>query len=144
MALLDISAVTRAVADFIARSVEVSPAWQPRARPTVSPLPPDLLQSAGLSFYLYHLSENPHLRNAAPPDPAADHVRHISMALDLHYQMSAAPGGTSANEMLESQLLMGCALKALHDMPVIDDATEVAGTPILAAAGLDNAGDGPL
>ena len=131
--------MTRALTDFIARSVEISPVWQPRPRPTVSPLPADQMQVAGLSFYLYHLAENPHLRTPPPIDPAAGHVRHAPMAIDLHYQMTASPGGTSANELLEAQLLMGCALKALHDEPVVDDGTTVNGTAILANAGLDGA-----
>ena len=136
MALLDLSAVTQALTKFIELSVENSPAWQPRARPTASPLPPDQVQSAGLSFYLYHLSENPHLRTPPPVDSASSHVRYSPMALDLYFQMTAVPGGSSSNELLESQLLMGCALKALHDGPVIDDTTVISGTEILKTVGL--------
>ena len=60
MALLDLSLVTRAFTELIARQVELSPVWQPRPRPTVSPLAPDLLPGAGLSFYLYHVIEKAH------------------------------------------------------------------------------------
>ena len=102
-------------------------------------LPPDQLTAAGLSFYLYHLAEDPHFKNAPPPDPAAWRARYSPMALSMSFQMSATPGGATSSDLLESQLLMGCAVKALHDQPVIDDTTEVAGAEILQLAGIDGA-----
>jgi hypothetical protein len=139
MSLLDLSLVTRAFTEFIARRVELSTAWQPRPRPTVSPLPPDQFAVAGLSFYLYHTTEAPHTRNPPPPDAGSDLVRYHPMGLELHYQMSPVAAGQTANELHEAQLLFGCALKALHDDPELDDDTAVAGTGIFALLGLDEA-----
>ncbi|TVS00166.1 MAG: DUF4255 domain-containing protein [Rhodospirillales bacterium] len=136
MSLLNLSLVTRAFSELIARRVELSPAWQPRPRPTVSPLPLDQLSGAGLSFYLYHVNETPQSRNPPPPDTASDATRYQPMGLELNFQMSPAPAGPSASELHEAQLLFGCALKVLHDDPEINDETEVAGARIFEPLGL--------
>ncbi len=135
MSLLDLSLVTRTFTELIARSVELSPAWQPRSRPIVSPVPPDQIAGAGLSFYLYHTTESPH-HKTPPPVGGIDDVRYNSMAVEMHFQMSPVAAGQSVNEMHEAQLLFGCALKALHDAPEIDDETEVNGTNIFGLLGL--------
>ncbi|MFN6977006.1 MAG: Pvc16 family protein [Gemmobacter sp.] len=139
MPLLDLSLVTRSYTELIARQVELSPAWQPRPRPTVSPLAPDQMPGAGLSFYLYHVLESAHARNAPPPHPGAGLVRHTPMGLELHFQMSPVAAGPTANEMHEAQLLFGAALKALHDTPDLDDNTAVNGAGIFQLVGLDGA-----
>jgi hypothetical protein len=139
MPLLDLSLVTRSYTELIARQVELSPAWQPRPRPTVSPLSPDQMPGAGLSFYLYHVVEQGHARNAPPPHPGAGQVRHTPMGLELHFQMSPVAAGPTASEMHEAQLLFGAALKALHDTPVTDDDTTVNAANIFQLVGLDGA-----
>ncbi|MEP4012194.1 MAG: Pvc16 family protein [Sulfitobacter sp.] len=139
MTLLNLSFVTRAFTEYLARQIELSPVWQPRPRPTVASTPPDQMPGAGLSFYLYHVVEPEHYRNAMPPDPASDHLRHTPMTLDLHYQMSATPAGTSEAEMQQSQLLFGLALKALRDAVVLNDDTTVNGVNIFQLLGLHGA-----
>lgn len=139
MALANLSLVTRAIAELIARRVEVMSVWQPRSRPTVSPLPPDQVDGGGLSLHLYHVAESAQLRNQPPRDPAAGHVRHAPLALDLYYRLVPIPSGSTAVAALEAQLLFGCALKVLHDVPVIDDGTEAGDIEILPHLGLDAA-----
>lgn len=141
MALLDLSLVTRALSEFLARSIEVSPAWAPRGRPTVAPTPPDQMPGAGLSFYLYHITEPGHHRSAPPPDSGSSAQRFTPMVLDLHYQLSVTPGSTSDSEMHQAQLLFGLAIKTLRDAGEINDATIAGGIQILAHFGLDGAGN---
>ncbi|WP_419913174.1 Pvc16 family protein [Hoeflea sp.] len=139
MSLLDLSLVTRSFTELVARTVELSPAWQPRARPTVSPLPPDQMPAAGLSFYLYHVTEVPQHKNPAPAAVGSDAIRYTPMAIELHFQMSPVAAGLTAPEMHEAQLLFGCALKALHDAPEINDDTAVNGTNVFDLVGLGGA-----
>jgi hypothetical protein len=139
MALYDLSRVTRACTELIGRHIEASSAWFPRARPDVSPMPPDQLSARGLSFYLYHMRESAYHRNVAPPDPASDHNRFLPMPLSLYYQLSAIPGDATAQAHLDAQLLFGCALKALHDVPELTDKTEINGIAVLAQVGLEGA-----
>ncbi|WP_136656724.1 Pvc16 family protein [Nitratireductor sp. XY-223] len=139
MSLLDLSLVTRSFTEFVARTIELSPAWQPRARPTVSPLPPDQMAVAGLSFYLYHVTEVPQHKNPAPAAVGSDAIRFTPMAVELHYQMSPVASGQTAAEMHEAQLLFGCALKALHDAPEINDETAVNGANVFDLLGLGGA-----
>jgi hypothetical protein len=141
VALLDIGAVTRTLLKVIDLSVNASPAWPPLPSPklTVSPMPPDKLTGdpvAGL--YLYHLTEDPAFKNQ--PAPAGiEHLRFTPMALDLYYVLSAHSGDNDAGTLTE-QLIMGLAVKALRDVPMIDDSTMIGGVTVLdpAIRGDDN------
>ena len=141
MALLDLSLVTRALSEFLARSIEVSPAWAPRGRPTVAPTPPDQMPGAGVSLYLYHVTEPGQHRSSPPPDAGSSAQRFTPMVLDLHYQLSVTPGSTSDTEMHQAQLLFGLAIKTLRDAGELNDRTQAGGTPIFALLGLDGAGN---
>jgi Pvc16 N-terminal domain len=141
MALLDIGAVTRALMKVVDLTVNASPGWPhpPAAVLTVSPLPPDKLTGdpvAGL--YLYHVTEDPAYKNVPSP-PGVTDLRYTPMALNLYYVLSAKSGDTDAGTLTE-QLIMGLAVKALRDMPVIDDSTLIGGTQVLdpAIRGEDN------
>lgn len=140
MALLDLSLVTRALVRVLEEHIAASPAWQPRPAPSVSPLPPDRIAVNQLGLYLYHVREEPHTRSVADPYLPGTPVRHQPLGLTLYYQL-AINGTESAATMYEAQLLFGCALKAFHDVPVLDDATVVNGVSILQAVGLDGAGN---
>jgi Pvc16 N-terminal domain len=141
MALLDVSKVTSTLMTLLDTHVNESPAWPSSVTLNVTAEPPDQLDGdATLGVYLYHLNEDSHHRNLPAADGNGTPVRFTPMGLSLHYQVtphSDLDGGASA---LREQLIMGCAVKALHDFPVVDDATEIAGTPILdpALAGAGN------
>jgi hypothetical protein len=141
MALLDLGAVTRTLMKVVDLTVNASPAWPPLPSPklTVSPMPPDKLTGdpvAGL--YLYHLSEDATFKNRPPP-PGVSDLRYTPMALDLYYVLSAHSGENDAGTLTE-QLIMGLAVKALRDLPIIDDSTMVGGIQVLdpAIRGDDN------
>lgn len=139
MALLDLSNVSRLLIRLIQEAITVSPAWD-GSTPTVSPLPPDRLGDEGdlLGFYLYHVGEDPHSRNNPTGPSATSPVALAPMGLILHYQLTAhtAAQVDDPSGLYKIQLLFGLALKALHDHPIIVDATEVNGLPLLAAFGL--------
>jgi hypothetical protein len=141
MALLDIGAVTRSLMKVIDLAVNASPAWPPLPSPrlTVSPMPPDKLTidpMAGL--YLYHIAEDAAFKNAPPP-PGVAELRYTPMVLNLYYVLSAHAGDSDAGTLTE-QLIMGLSVKALRDVPIIDDGTAVGGVQILdpAIRGADN------
>lgn len=140
MALLDVSKVTKAIVEVIRHAVASSPEseWTPQTL-KVSPDPPDQISEGGLGFYLYHLSEDAHFKNQVEPAPDDVPVRLTPMGLDLYYQLTAhsSSQGNGVDTYLEQKML-GLAVKALHDFPVIDDGTEVAGQHIFTLAQLDN------
>lgn len=138
MALLDLSLVTRALIRVIEAHVSASPAWVPRPTPTVVPLPPDRLAVDALGLYLYHVREEAHYKNTADPHGSAPPVRYQPLALSLYYQLSIN-GADTPQAMYEAQLLFGCALRALHDVPVLADGTVVNGVDIFDEVGLDGA-----
>ncbi len=138
MALLDLSLVTRALVRLVEEAVSISPAWLPRPMPTVSPQPPDQLGADALGVYLYHLVEAPHTKGAPPPAPGEPPVRFTPMGLDLHYQLATGVAEDDAGAY-QSQLLLGLAVKALHDYPTLTDTTAVNGPPIFETVGLDRA-----
>jgi hypothetical protein len=140
VALLDLGAVTRTLLKVIDLTVNASPAWPPLPSPklTTSPMPPDKLTGdpvAGL--YLYHLSEDAAFKNQPPP-AGVENLRHTPMALDLYYVLSAHSAETDVGTLTE-QLIMGLSVKALRDVPMIDDTTLINGLPVLDPA---MAGDG--
>jgi len=149
MALLDLSLVTQALVELLKAHIGNSPGW-PFATfgaPLVTAQPPDQIGPGTLGVYLYHVTEDAHLKNQQPVGRDPPPVRFTPMGLSLYYQISAL--GTGAGEQItkQEQTYIGCALKALHDFPVIDDATTVARRApqppleVLAAVGLDGAGN---
>ncbi|WP_433796252.1 DUF4255 domain-containing protein [Actinoplanes sp. CA-252034] len=147
MALLDLSMVTTALTSLVRAHISMSPAWILPQPPVVSALPPDQLAAGSLGIYLYHLSEDGYLKNAPPPGPGTVPVRLIPMAVSLHYLVTALGEGQVEQATLLEQRLIGCAARALHDHPVIDDDTVLPQKPphqpleVLQQAGLDGAGN---
>jgi hypothetical protein len=140
--LLDLSKVTRAIIAVLREQIRRSPAWLPRANPpNVSPLPPDVLPGGALGVYLYHIVEAAHLKSQLPPGNDVPPVRFTPMGLELHYQITARGDQEGDNATFFEQLLLGCAAKALHDYPFVDDDTVINGTAILNSVGLDQAGN---
>ena len=126
MALLDLSLVTRSLNNLLTESFNVSDAWSGLA-PTISPQRSDTMSSDGLGLYLYHLSEDAHFKNVPAPGTDMPPIRYAPMALSLYYLLTAH--STSDDAYLEQQM-MGIAVKAFHDYPVIDDSTQINGTPV--------------
>lgn len=139
MALLDLSNVTRVLVRLLQEAVASSPAWS-GSPPSVLPLPPDKLADAGdlLGLYLYHVSEDPHFRNAPGAGNGPVPVSLAPLGLVLHYQLTAHTNATidAPDGAYTAQLLFGLAMKALHDHPSIVDSTVVNGVSLLAAYGL--------
>ena len=145
MALLDISLVTRALVELLKAHIGHSPAWPFGAwgAPSVTAQPPDLLSAGSLGVYLYHVTEEAHTKNQVPSGRDTPPVRFTPMGLCLYYQISALGSGTGEQIALQEQILVGCAVKALHDYPAVDDNTSVPRrapqTPldVLKSVGLD-------
>jgi hypothetical protein len=139
MAILDVSLVTKSLRRLILENVKESPAWKPREAPIISPLPPDKLKAENMGLYLYHMVEDPHLKNQ-PPAAGKDApvpVRFTPMGLILHYLLTTDNLVTDDNKMYDAQLLLGLAVKTLHDFPVLTDETTVHGVEIFKEVGID-------
>jgi hypothetical protein len=136
MALLDLSKVTETLVTLLLEHIKNSQAWKPRPAPItlVVPDPPDKLTGDQLGVYLYHILEDPSNKNMHSPHEKPQHVRYVPMPLLLFYILNAHSDSESPTGTYTEQLLMGCALKALHEFPVIDDKTKVNGVPILKVA----------
>jgi hypothetical protein len=132
MTMLDIGAVTRTLIKVVDISVNTSPAWPPLPSPqlAVSPMPPDKLTGDPMAgLYMYHIAEDAAFKNSAPP-PGASGVRFTPMGLNLFYVLTARSGDSDAGTLTE-QLIMGLAMKALRDIPIIDDGTMLGGGQVL-------------
>lgn len=86
-----------------------------------------------LSFYLYHVSEDPYYRNALGPGNDPPNVARAPMGLCLYYILTAHhTSGTPEVDPLSQQRLLGLGLKTFHDIPVITDNTTIDGVnPVL-------------
>lgn len=129
--LLDLSLVTRSIITLIRTHVAESAVWKPLGfTAEVVPEPPDKLHLFGdnvIGMYLYHVGESARTKNVQAQG-VPDEVRYAPMGLELYYVLrshSAIEDGATYRE----QLLMGCAMKALHDYPVIDDTTRISSKP---------------
>lgn len=131
--------VTKSLRRLILENVKESPAWKPREAPSISPMPPDKLKAESLGLYLYHMVEDPHLKNQPPAAPGADPVpvRYTPMGLILHYLLTTDNLATEDAKMYDAQLLLGLAVKTLHDYPVLTDASTVHGVEIFKEVGID-------
>ena len=139
MAILDVSLVTKAIKRVIEESVKISPAWSPRPDPAISVLPPDKLSDGSLGVYLYHISEDAHFKNQPPVGTSSDPVpvRYTPMALDLFYLITTDAKADSDSEVFDAQLLLGIAIKSLHDNPKVTDDTVINGVKIFEDVTLD-------
>jgi hypothetical protein len=128
MALLDLGLVTRTVITLLEESLPLYPDW-PAATPiSVQPAPPDAITtgSHGLSFYLYHVREDAHTKAQDWQSDDARPLRFKSMGVSLFYLLCPkSNAGQPRDRALAEQLVMGLALKTLHDYPMIDDTTTV-------------------
>ena len=132
MTLLRLSLVTEALLELLDEAITSSPEWVAGTTLTTSPDPPDrLIGDRTVALYLYHAVEDAHRRN--PPSPGGTPMpeRHTPMPLVLHYLLTAHSDLSANTRTYEEQFLMGLAMKALRDFPVLDDETIVDGTQVM-------------
>lgn len=108
----------------------------------VAQAPDQLPTSTGntLSVYLYHAREDAHYKNAVARDGSSNPF-HTPLALSLFYVVTAHHYGEDDKpDPLHEQKLLGYALKALHDYPIVDDDTKIGAVDILVEGlrGSDN------
>ena len=119
--ILDLSEITAFLVGEIDNAVQhnVLP-HPPTTHITVSGSSPDSVRQGGgcqLTFYLFHVDQDPHYRNTAVTGPRAVPIPYQPFALNLYYILTAY---ADANAVLEQQA-MGIALKWLYDHPLIHD-----------------------
>jgi hypothetical protein len=73
----------------------------------------------GIGFYLFHAQESPQYKNYPSPGNNQPTVAFSPLSLNLFYQLSATAMADTHTDALEEQILMGAAMKALHDHPVV-------------------------
>ena len=91
---------------------------------TVTALAPDIVQSSQnstpalqVNLFLHQVTPNPGWRNVDLPSISADgksRLRNQPLALDLHYLLTAY-----GRENFEAEALLGYAVQALHQTPVL-------------------------
>jgi hypothetical protein len=131
--LTDIARVTTAIATLTRQALARD---NITADIDVTAAPPDDQTNASpniVSFYLFHIAEDPFHKNLPPQRPVLSDtpVQFREMALVLNYVVtarnnSATVGGDRA---LVEQRLLGFVARALHDFPVITDETVVPVVP---------------
>jgi hypothetical protein len=133
MALLDLAFVTKTLVEIVRRSIAASPA-APSQTVNVTSLPPDrLTEDNTVGLYLYHFVEDAAQKNHVWPNRPSTPIRFSPIALNLHYVLCAHSEAQGSDGPYREQLLMGLATKALHDYPIIDDDTTVAGFKVVPA-----------
>jgi hypothetical protein len=107
----------------------------------VSTLPPEkaeALADTRLNIYLHHLAHDADGGIDLPLDgsgPVPIATRPLALKLFYVITAHAVTIGQHDEDSAGQQALMGCALKTMHDFPIIDSQTRVGGTPILDKLG---------
>ncbi len=100
---------------------------------TISTLPPEQVEGAAsvLSLYCYHVSPDPsnRFRPSQPSGPRP--IATSPLVLTMNYILTAHTIIGMEFNALAEQRLLGYAMKTLHDYPIIDDTTEVAGNVVM-------------
>ncbi|MEL6655208.1 MAG: DUF4255 domain-containing protein [Bacteroidota bacterium] len=131
MALADLSLVTRSMTTLLEQAFVIADAWSD-APPTILPEPPSRVTENGLGFYLYHVKPNPSYQNTPALGQQGAPKRFTHLALNLYYQLSANSLLSEESQgAFDEQLMMGIAMKALHDYPRIDDTTVINGVAVM-------------
>ncbi len=117
MALFDLADVTRTIINLIEVALVDTENWTPGSEPKVFADLPNRIKKDGLGFYLFHVQESTHFKNFPAPGKDVPSVGYIPMGLNLFYQLCANNTGDDGTGPLQEQLLMGIAMKALHDNP---------------------------
>lgn len=146
MSLLNLGHVTRTLMNLLTQRLPEYPDFPGGATLTVSPAPPDVVTGThALSLYLYHLREDAHTKSQDWGNEGDYPLRFKPMGVTLSYLL--CPRSSAAvieDRAFTDQLLMGLALKTMHDFPYIDDTTTVAtlgGPVLLMPAGMRGRGN---
>ncbi|GEM_PF-6593190 len=117
-----IGGVTQALALSVQRAI--SSPQSPVAHASVTTSRPDKQEQGEaprVNIYLFHVQPNAFLRNDdVPTIMEGRYVKPPTLALDLYYLLSFY--GNDKRNKLESQLLMGITMGALHAQPFIEPA----------------------
>jgi hypothetical protein len=133
--LLDISLVSQTLVSLIDKHVNASPEAGKVSPLVVTSEPSDKLAGDhAIGIYMYHVTEDPHYKNLPSPSDEEPPVRYTPMGLNLYYQLTAFSGLNGETATLKEQIMMGLAMKALHDYPVIDDSTQIGASKVFPAA----------
>jgi hypothetical protein len=81
----------------------------------------DFATGRRVNFYLYHMNENPYLKNQEIPGegyPGA--YGHPPLSLNLHYIFTAfGASDTGPDADMEAQQILGDAMRVLHDFSIV-------------------------
>lgn len=132
MTLIDMSRVTSAMLSTIQQGVSISTAWAPNPAPPVEAIPPESMAGEGLCWFLYAVGENAVV--ATLPGPPAGKPLGVDMFFQLTAHGAANPPTTVSTQ--REQLLLGLAMKTLHEHPRLEAGLAVGGLDIFASAGL--------
>lgn len=126
MALLDLSLVTDALINLLRLQLPEYGVL-PAVTLNISPAAPDLVKGDyALSYYLYHVREEAHTKAQDWGTDSGVPQRFRSMGLSLYYVLSARSTMTSIDgRTVADQQMMGLAIKALHDNPLLTDSSTV-------------------
>lgn len=129
--LLNLSLVTEALVNLIDKYIRASPEGPGIIGLKVSSEPRDKLTGdSTVGLYLYHITEDAHFKNLPGTSADTPPLRYTPMGLNLYYQLSPHSDTLLEPGIQKEQLLMGLAMKALRDYPIIDDATEIGSPPV--------------
>ncbi|HMH23455.1 MAG TPA: DUF4255 domain-containing protein [Puia sp.] len=121
MALFDLADVTRTVIGMIEQALVDTGHWTAATMPKVFADLPNRVKKDGLGFFLFHVQESDFFKNLPAPGKDQPPVGTIPMGLRLYYQLCANSTADDGQGPLQEQLLMGVAMKALHDNPQVPD-----------------------
>ncbi len=139
--LLDIALVTETLISLLKKQIATSPEKGKVSPLDVQALPPDKLTGDHtIGLYLYHITEDAQYKNLEPSGLDVPPVRFTTMGLNLFYQLTGHSDLAGSNGAENEHTMVGLAMKALHDYPVIDDSTQIAGVPVFPPSlqGTDN------
>jgi hypothetical protein len=126
--LLDLGLVTRTYLTLLEERLPLYADWPAATTINAQPAPPDLVTtgSHALSFYLYHVREDAHTKAQDWQTSEVPPLRFKPMGVSLFYMLCPKSNAAQPRDRaLAEQLIMGLALKTLHDYPSIDDGTAV-------------------
>jgi hypothetical protein len=113
---------------------------------TVTALPPDRVtigdnEQPQLNIFLYHISTNSGWSNSSLPsrDFQGNRVSNPPLAIDLYYLLSAY-----GKHDFDGEILLGCAMQALHETPVLLRDTIRSALASLPPASGGSPANGPL
>lgn len=134
MALSNLGLISKTLLNVLNLRIRASSDWPTGGLPDggaaliTSPAPPDLVsEERAVSLYLYHLREDAHTKSQDWEIANVDIPQQFKpMGLTLYYVLCPRSNlGDVIERTLAEQLIMGLAVKALHDFPLIDDSTRV-------------------